>query len=142
MLTLHLNFEPIYGIFRTTESEAVGTDHGSGMDYAARSYAASVVYFMAAQAGVAGSAKIGSGCMIGGQVGIAGHIKIGDHVSLGAQSGVHASIADGNTLMGTPAVDARKFMRNPITVPRVVAFTFSARASIIGSPSTSTRWNL
>lgn len=66
---------------------------------------------MAAQAGVAGSAKIGSGCMIGGQVGIAGHIKIGDHVSLGAQSGVHASIADGNTLMGTPAVDARKFMR-------------------------------
>ena len=45
------------------------------------------------------------------QVGIAGHIKIGDHVSLGAQSGVHASIADGNTLMGTPAVDARKFMR-------------------------------
>ena len=66
---------------------------------------------LAAHAGVAGSAKIGSGCMIGGQVGIAGHIKIGDHVSLGAQSGVHASIADGNTLMGTPAVDARKFMR-------------------------------
>ena len=35
---------------------------------------------MAAQAGIAGSTKVGEWCMIGGQVGIAGHAKIGDKV--------------------------------------------------------------
>ena len=33
---------------------------------------------MAAQAGVAGSAKIGAHCMVGGQVGFVGHISIAD----------------------------------------------------------------
>lgn len=66
---------------------------------------------MAAQAGVAGSAKVGSHCMVGGQVGIAGHIRIGDRVNIGAQSGLHTTVADGRTIMGTPAVDARHYMR-------------------------------
>jgi UDP-3-O-[3-hydroxymyristoyl] glucosamine N-acyltransferase len=66
---------------------------------------------MAAQGGVAGSAKIGSRCMIGGQVGIAGHISVGDGVSIGAQSGIHASVPDGVTMMGYPAIEARKWLR-------------------------------
>ncbi len=66
---------------------------------------------MAAQAGVAGSTKVGSNCMVGGQVGIAGHIKIGDKVGLGAQAGVHTNTPSGSTLLGTPAIDAKKFIR-------------------------------
>ncbi len=67
---------------------------------------------MAAQGGVAGSAKIGSNCMVGGQVGIAGHISIGDRVNIGAQSGLHANTPSNQTIMGTPAVQARQWMRN------------------------------
>jgi UDP-3-O-[3-hydroxymyristoyl] glucosamine N-acyltransferase len=66
---------------------------------------------MAAQAGVAGSAKVGSNCQVGGQVGIAGHIRVGDRVGLGAQCGIHSNTPDGAIQLGTPAMDARKFMR-------------------------------
>jgi UDP-3-O-[3-hydroxymyristoyl] glucosamine N-acyltransferase (EC 2.3.1.-) len=38
---------------------------------------------MAAQVGIAGSAKVGKHCMFGGQVGIAGHITIPDKVNFG-----------------------------------------------------------
>ena len=47
---------------------------------------------MAAQAGIAGSTKIGEWCDRS-QVGIAGHSKIGDKVGLGAQSGVPEAIS-------------------------------------------------
>lgn len=66
---------------------------------------------MAAQTGVAGSAKIGNNCMIGGQVGIAGHISLGNKVNIGAQSGIHSSIDSDSTIMGTPAINARQWMR-------------------------------
>lgn len=66
---------------------------------------------MAAQGGVAGSAKIGDWCMIGGQVGVAGHIKVGDRVEVGAQSGIPNNVADGKRLMGYPAVAAGQFAR-------------------------------
>lgn len=66
---------------------------------------------MAAQAGVAGSTKVGSNCMVGGQVGIAGHIRIGDRVGIGAQSGLHTNTPDGAVLMGSPAMEAKKYMR-------------------------------
>lgn len=74
---------------------------------------------MAAQAGIAGSTKIGSNCMVGGQVGIAGHITIGDHVSIGAQSGLHTNTPSGSTLMGSPAMDARKYMRQAAYAARL-----------------------
>jgi UDP-3-O-[3-hydroxymyristoyl] glucosamine N-acyltransferase len=56
---------------------------------------------IAAQAGVAGSAKMGEWCVIAGQVGISGHLTIGNRVTLGPQSGVISSIPDGKTMMGT-----------------------------------------
>lgn len=74
---------------------------------------------MAAQVGIAGSTKVGGNCMIGGQVGIAGHISVGDKVNIGAQSGLHASVADGQTIMGSPAIDARKWMRQCGYVNRI-----------------------
>ncbi len=74
---------------------------------------------MSAQVGVAGSTKIGQWCVFGGQVGITGHFTVGDRTQVGAQSG----IAGGNlarkgncTLMGSPAVDARRWSKNMAVV--------------------------
>ena len=71
---------------------------------------------MAAQAGVAGSTKVGANCMVGGQVGFAGHITVGNNVNIGAQSGVPRNVADGQTIMGYPATDAKSFMRQAAAV--------------------------
>lgn len=76
---------------------------------------------MAAQGGVAGSAKVGENCMVGGQVGIAGHIAVGNNVQIGAQSGIPRSIPDGQVLMGYPAVDARQFARQAVNVKNLDA---------------------
>lgn len=68
---------------------------------------------MSAQCGVAGSTKIGSWCMFGGQVGIAGHATIADRTHSGAQAGIAGSvIKEGQTIIGSPAIDARKFARS------------------------------
>lgn len=74
---------------------------------------------MAAQSGVAGSTKIGQWCMIGGQVGIVGHSHIGDHVSIGAQSGIPGNVKNGSTLMGSPAIDAKAWMRSTIVFKKL-----------------------
>jgi len=67
---------------------------------------------MAAQVGIAGSVKIGKHCMFGGQVGMAGHIQIADNVSFGAQAGIMSSIKEPATLLGSPAINAKNFMRS------------------------------
>ena len=59
----------------------------------------------AAQAGVAGSAKLGSRCIVAGQAGISGHITIDDGTVVGAQSGVTHSLKQG-IYLGSPAVPA------------------------------------
>lgn len=66
---------------------------------------------IAAQSGVAGTAKIGKGCMIGGQVGIVGHLEIGDGVKIAAQSGISGKVPNGEVLMGAPAFDACKYQK-------------------------------
>jgi UDP-3-O-[3-hydroxymyristoyl] glucosamine N-acyltransferase len=74
---------------------------------------------MSAQVGIAGSTKVGKWCMFGGQVGIAGHLNIGDRVQMGAQSGLAGdkNAKKGNcALMGSPAIDARKWSRNVAVV--------------------------
>ncbi|MBD81355.1 MAG: UDP-3-O-(3-hydroxymyristoyl)glucosamine N-acyltransferase [Crocinitomicaceae bacterium] len=68
---------------------------------------------MAAQCGVAGSAKIGKNCMIGGQVGIVGHLTIADEVKIAAQSGIGSSIEEkGSLWQGSPAIKVRDFQRS------------------------------
>ncbi len=61
-----------------------------------------------AQAGVAGSTQIGSGCLIWAQAGISGHIKIADGVQVGPQAGVPQSL-DGSQryVIGTPATSMK-----------------------------------
>lgn len=66
---------------------------------------------MAAQVGVAGSTKIGDNCMVGGQVGFKGHINVGNNVQIGAQSGIAGNARDNSRLMGSPAIDMGKYVR-------------------------------
>lgn len=49
---------------------------------------------IAAQSGIAGSAKIGKGSQLGGQVGVAGHLTIAEGSQIQAQSGVSSSISE------------------------------------------------
>ncbi|MBN1650189.1 MAG: UDP-3-O-(3-hydroxymyristoyl)glucosamine N-acyltransferase [Bacteroidales bacterium] len=69
---------------------------------------------IAAQTGISGSTKIGKNCMLGGQVGLGGHINIGDDVKIGAQSGIISNIKDGQTILGSPAIDVSNFIRSSI----------------------------
>jgi UDP-3-O-[3-hydroxymyristoyl] glucosamine N-acyltransferase len=74
---------------------------------------------MAAQVGVAGSVRIGKHCQFGGQAGLAGHIHIQDNVSIGAQAGVIGNIESGHTILGSPAIDAKSFMRSSVIFNRL-----------------------
>ena len=67
---------------------------------------------IAAQAGIAGSTHIGDWNMIGGQAGIAGHLKLGNHLKIQAQSGVNYGLKDGETVYGSPAIDAGNYRRS------------------------------
>jgi UDP-3-O-[3-hydroxymyristoyl] glucosamine N-acyltransferase len=70
---------------------------------------------IAAQTGIAGSAKIGKNCMIGGQVGIAGHLSIADGTKIQAQSGIGKNIRKPNTAVyGSPAFDYGSFVRSHV----------------------------
>lgn len=69
---------------------------------------------MSAQVGVAGSTKVGKWCMLGGQVGVAGHATIGDRTLVGAQAGIAGSVKGNVTIQGSPAIDAKGFMRSSV----------------------------
>ncbi|MGN0852598.1 MAG: UDP-3-O-(3-hydroxymyristoyl)glucosamine N-acyltransferase [Kiritimatiellia bacterium] len=62
-----------------------------------------------AQAGVAGSTQIGTGCLIWAQAGISGHIKIADGVQVGPQAGVPQTL-DGSVkyVIGSPATTMKE----------------------------------
>ena len=66
---------------------------------------------MAAQVAVAGSTKIGEWCMMGGQAGISGHCTIGPRTTIGPQCGTLGSRKGGEQLLGSPALDAKEFMK-------------------------------
>ena len=67
---------------------------------------------MSAQAGLAGSTKIGAWCMVGGQAGFAGHIHVADKTFVGAQCGVISNTkGDGEQLIGSPAINPKTFFK-------------------------------
>ena len=67
---------------------------------------------MSAQAGMAGSTKIGAWCMVGGQAGFAGHIHVADKTMVGAQCGVIGDTkGNGETLIGSPAVNPKMYFK-------------------------------
>ncbi len=72
-----------------------------------------------AQAGVAGSTKIGSGCIIWAQAGISGHLTVGDRGQVGAASGLTKNVPEGEFYLGLPAVSRRAFGATML-LPRTV----------------------
>ncbi len=75
--------------------------------------------FLVAQAGVAGSTKLGKGVALGGQAGLVGHIELGDGVQVAAQAGVTHSIPAGRTVIGSPAKPHQEFLRFMPLLPKL-----------------------
>jgi len=67
---------------------------------------------IAGQVGFAGSTIIGNNVSIGGQAGVSGHLNIGNNVKIGGGSGVIKDIPDNTRVMGYPAVEFKKFIKN------------------------------
>ncbi|MGA2409196.1 MAG: UDP-3-O-(3-hydroxymyristoyl)glucosamine N-acyltransferase [Candidatus Binataceae bacterium] len=83
---------------------------------------------MAAQAGLAGSVRVGQWCQFGGQSGFADHAKIGDRARVIAQAGVHNDLADDVLVGGAPAIDMRVFRRMVAVEPRLPELARRLRA--------------
>ena len=67
---------------------------------------------IAANAGVAGSAKVGNRVMIGGNASIVGHVTIADKISIAGNAGVSKSLTkEGETYFGLPAKEIGKARR-------------------------------
>lgn len=68
---------------------------------------------IAAQSGVAGSAKIGEYCRVGGQVAIVGHIEVADGSQIQGKSGVASSIKEKNKKWyGYPAISFYQYLKS------------------------------
>lgn len=72
-----------------------------------------------AQAGVAGSTKLGHYVTLAGQVGLAGHLKIGNRAVVAAQSGVMHDIPDGEKWFGSPAQPDRQMKRQLLALQQL-----------------------
>ena len=66
---------------------------------------------IAGQVGIAGSSTLGKNVKIGGQAGISGHLKIGSNVEIAGGSGVIRDVPDNSKVMGYPAKNIRKFLK-------------------------------
>jgi UDP-3-O-[3-hydroxymyristoyl] glucosamine N-acyltransferase len=64
-----------------------------------------------AQVGVAGSTTVGDRVILAGQVGVADHVTLGDDVIASAQSGLHGEVPSKSRMAGSPAVDARTWLK-------------------------------
>jgi UDP-3-O-[3-hydroxymyristoyl] glucosamine N-acyltransferase len=66
---------------------------------------------LVAQAGIAGSTRLGRHVTLAGQSGVAGHLRIGDRVVAAAKSAVFADVPDGRVVGGIPATDLKTWKR-------------------------------
>lgn len=64
-----------------------------------------------AHVGIAGSTTVGDRVILAGQVGVADHAAIGNDVIVSAQSGIHGEIPDRSRLAGSPAYEARTWLK-------------------------------
>jgi UDP-3-O-[3-hydroxymyristoyl] glucosamine N-acyltransferase len=72
-----------------------------------------------AQTGLAGSSILGKGVLLAGQVGVSGHLTIHDGATVYAQSGVGGDVAAGARISGSPAFDAREWLRAVTAFPKL-----------------------
>lgn len=72
-----------------------------------------------AQVGIAGSCKIGDNVILAGQVGIADHLTIEDDAIILAQSGVTKNVKKGSIMLGAPALEKEKFLKERAYISRL-----------------------
>lgn len=73
---------------------------------------------IAAQTGIAGSAKTGKYVMLGGQVGIVGHVVLADKTKIATRGGVSKSLKEGK-YRGSPAMPIHEFHRQEVFVRNI-----------------------
>ena len=72
-----------------------------------------------AQTGLAGSSILGNNVLLAGQVGVSGHLTIHDNAVVYAQSGIGGDIAGGSVVSGSPAFEAREWLRAITAFPKL-----------------------
>jgi len=72
-----------------------------------------------AQVGLAGSTTLGKNVVLTGQVGVSGHLTIHDNAVVYAQSGVGGDVKAGSVISGSPAFDAREWLRAVTAFPKL-----------------------
>ncbi len=66
---------------------------------------------LCAQVGLAGSSILGKDVLLAGQAGVSGHLTIHDHAVVYAQSGIGGDVKEGAVVSGSPAFEAREWLR-------------------------------
>ena len=64
-----------------------------------------------AQTGLAGSSVLERNVLLAGQVGVSGHLTIHENAVIYAQSGIGGDVDQGAVMSGSPAFDAREWLR-------------------------------
>lgn len=77
---------------------------------------------IAAQTGIAGSAKTGKNVMMGGQVGIVGHLEITDFVMIATRGGVSKSIQKSGKYAGGPVVPLSEHNRTQVYLRNIETY--------------------
>jgi UDP-3-O-[3-hydroxymyristoyl] glucosamine N-acyltransferase len=80
------------------------------------------------QAGIAGSARLGSYVVLAGQSGVAGHIELGDGVQVAAKSAALAPVEPRTVVAGIPAIEMRKWRRQAVLLSRLEEMSRRVRA--------------
>ena len=80
------------------------------------------------QVGISGSTELGDYVVVGGQAGVTGHLRIGMGAQIGAQSGVMADVPPGAKMGGSPAKNAREWLKGVATLDRLVKNHGSSKA--------------
>jgi UDP-3-O-[3-hydroxymyristoyl] glucosamine N-acyltransferase len=72
-----------------------------------------------AQTGLAGSSVLEKNVLLAGQVGVSGHLTIHDNAVIYAQSGVGGDVPAGAVMSGSPAFEAREWLRAVTAFPKL-----------------------
>jgi UDP-3-O-[3-hydroxymyristoyl] glucosamine N-acyltransferase len=72
-----------------------------------------------AQTGLAGSTILEKNVLLAGQVGISGHLTIHDNAIVYAQSGIGHDVPAGSVMSGSPAFEAREWLRAVTAYPKL-----------------------
>src|SRR5712675_1805198 len=72
-----------------------------------------------AQTGLAGSSILEKNVLLAGQVGVSGHLTIHDNAVIYAQSGIGGDVEAGAVMSGSPAFEAREWLRAVTAFPKL-----------------------